>query len=156
MAFCQKKTKTLWLWFAVDRERGAVIDFEAGCRGTQTLRPLWERVKGTLPLVVASDDWAPDPRVLPPDIHLQTKAETYTVEEVNARVRHYLARFRQKTILLFQIWTHGDRKPQGAFCLEALIWLAIPNITWHFMPVSVLPPAWQIPIALMWVDCVIR
>jgi insertion element IS1 protein InsB len=97
MAFCQKKTKTLWLWLAVDRERNIVIDFETGCRGSQTLIPLWTRVKETLPLVVTSDYWKPYNAVIPADIHLQTKAETYTVEGMNARIRHYLARFRRKT-----------------------------------------------------------
>lgn len=29
--------------------------------------------------------------------HIQTKAETYTVESYNSRVRHYLARFKRKT-----------------------------------------------------------
>jgi insertion element IS1 protein InsB len=29
--------------------------------------------------------------------HLQTKAETFTVEGYNSRIRHYLARFKRKT-----------------------------------------------------------
>ena len=29
--------------------------------------------------------------------HLQTKADTYTVEGYNSRIRHYLARFKRKT-----------------------------------------------------------
>ena len=29
--------------------------------------------------------------------HVQSKAETYTVEGYNSRIRHYLARFKRKT-----------------------------------------------------------
>ena len=85
------------MWLAVDRERNTVIDFEAGCRGRRTLEPLWQRVKEALPLVVTSDYWLPYESVIPQELHLQTKAETYTVEGMNSRIRHYLARFRRKT-----------------------------------------------------------
>jgi insertion element IS1 protein InsB len=54
-------------------------------------------VRQTLPFVVTSDYWAPYSAIIPKDILLQTKAETYTVEGVNARIRHYLARFLRKT-----------------------------------------------------------
>jgi len=33
---------------------------------------------------------------VPRDKHLQTKAETYTIEGYNSRIRHYLARFKRK------------------------------------------------------------
>ncbi|MDR1224260.1 MAG: IS1 family transposase, partial [Tannerella sp.] len=33
----------------------------------------------------------------PHEKHLQTKAETFTVEGYNSRIRHYLARFKRKT-----------------------------------------------------------
>ena len=34
---------------------------------------------------------------IPPEHHVQTKAETFTVEGYNSRIRHYLARFKRKT-----------------------------------------------------------
>ncbi|MDR2774113.1 MAG: IS1 family transposase, partial [Tannerella sp.] len=34
---------------------------------------------------------------VPAEKLVQTKAETYTVEGYNSRIRHYLARFRRKT-----------------------------------------------------------
>jgi insertion element IS1 protein InsB len=45
----------------------------------------------------ASDYWKSYEEFIPVDKHLQTKAETYTVESYNSRVRHYLARFKRKT-----------------------------------------------------------
>jgi insertion element IS1 protein InsB len=68
-----------------------------GCRGSKTLEPLWERVKACFPLVVCTDYWAAYASVIPHEIHLQSKAETHTVEGINAQIRHSLARFRRKT-----------------------------------------------------------
>ncbi|MDR3232778.1 MAG: IS1 family transposase, partial [Planctomycetaceae bacterium] len=45
----------------------------------------------------ASDYWRSYEEFVPPEKHWQTKAETYTVEGYNARIRHYLARFQRKT-----------------------------------------------------------
>ena len=44
-----------------------------------------------------SDYWKSYEEFIPREKHLQTKAETYTVEGYNSRIRHYLARFKRKT-----------------------------------------------------------
>ena len=38
-----------------------------------------------------------DEEFIPLEQHLQTKAQTFTVESYNSRIRHYLARFKKKT-----------------------------------------------------------
>ena len=43
-----------------------------------------------------SDHWKAYAEVFPADKLKQTKAETYTVEGYNCRIRHYLARFKRK------------------------------------------------------------
>ena len=43
-----------------------------------------------------SDHWKAYEDFIPKEKHLQTKAETYTVEGYNSRIRHYLARFKRK------------------------------------------------------------
>ncbi|KAA6320312.1 hypothetical protein EZS27_029896, partial [termite gut metagenome] len=43
-----------------------------------------------------SDYWKSYEAFIPPEKHLQTKAETFTVEGYNSRIRHYLARFKRK------------------------------------------------------------
>jgi insertion element IS1 protein InsB len=47
---------------------------------------------------IASDYWKPYEDFVPPEKHLQTKRETFTVEGYHCRVRHYLARFHRKTL----------------------------------------------------------
>jgi insertion element IS1 protein InsB len=43
-----------------------------------------------------SDHWKSYNEFVPPEKLLQTKAETFTVEGYNSRIRHYLARFKRK------------------------------------------------------------
>ena len=45
---------------------------------------------------IAVDYWESYANFVPAGKHLQTKAETYTVEGYNSRIRHYLARFKRK------------------------------------------------------------
>jgi insertion element IS1 protein InsB len=44
-----------------------------------------------------TDYWSPYEKFIPPGLHAQSKAETYTVEGYNSLFRHFLARLRRKT-----------------------------------------------------------
>ena len=44
-----------------------------------------------------TDHWWSYEEFIPPEQHIQSKAETFTVEGYNSRIRHYLARFKRKT-----------------------------------------------------------
>jgi insertion element IS1 protein InsB len=46
---------------------------------------------------IASDYWKAYESIIPYEKHLQTKAETFTVEGYNSLFRHFLARMRRKT-----------------------------------------------------------
>ena len=46
---------------------------------------------------IASDYWGAYEAIIPKDKHIQSKAETYTVEGYNSLFRHFLARMRRKT-----------------------------------------------------------
>ncbi len=46
---------------------------------------------------IASDHWKAYGRIIPKEKHVQTKAETFTVEGYNSLFRHFLARMRRKT-----------------------------------------------------------
>jgi len=47
--------------------------------------------------MVASDYWKAYTQFVPPEIHVQSKAETFTVEGYNSLFRHFLARLRRKS-----------------------------------------------------------
>ncbi len=58
---------------------------------------LWEQIKNISVDKYCSDYWKSYEEFIPAQKHVQTKAETYTVEGYNSRIRHYLARFKRKS-----------------------------------------------------------
>ena len=46
---------------------------------------------------IASDYWKAYQRIIPKEKHIQSKAETFTVEGYNSLFRHFLARMRRKS-----------------------------------------------------------
>jgi len=44
-----------------------------------------------------TDYWKPYENFIPKNKHIQSKAETYTIEGYNSLFRHFLARLRRKT-----------------------------------------------------------
>lgn len=97
MALCKKKSKKAWIWLAVDSANTSIIDFAIGTRGVSTGRKLWNKIKHYDCSNYATDYWEPYEAFIPKSKHLQTKAETYTVEGVNNLLRHFIARFHRKT-----------------------------------------------------------
>lgn len=45
---------------------------------------------------ICTDHYPAYNRIVPKELHIQTKAETSAIEGLNSRIRHYLARFRRK------------------------------------------------------------
>ena len=46
---------------------------------------------------IASDYWQPYESIIPPEKHIQSKKETFTMEGYNSLFRHFLARMRRKS-----------------------------------------------------------
>jgi insertion element IS1 protein InsB len=68
-----------------------------GSCDTCTGRKLWESIKNDDITDVMGDYWSPYENFIPPELHTQSKAETYTVEGYNSLFRHFLARLRRKS-----------------------------------------------------------
>ena len=58
---------------------------------------MWDKIKEIDVNVYCSDYWKSYREFVPSEKHLQSKAETFTIEGYNSRIRHYLARFRRKS-----------------------------------------------------------
>jgi len=54
-------------------------------------------MKSPLIAQVMTDYWEPYEHFVPPEYHIQSKAETFTVEGYNSVFRYFLARFRGNT-----------------------------------------------------------
>ena len=91
------KKNYCWTWIAVDRLSKRFIAFVCGDRSTGTGLKLWDKIKDWDISVFYSDHWKSYNEFVPAEKLIQTKAETYTIEGYNSRIRHYLARFKRKT-----------------------------------------------------------
>ena len=86
-----------WIWVAICGCTGRIIDWEVGCRGVTTENKLWKRLADIDIEYICTDYWQAYERVSPSHRHLQGKTNTWMVENVNGRIRHYLARLGYKT-----------------------------------------------------------
>jgi insertion element IS1 protein InsB len=68
-----------------------------GSRDTETGKKLWQSVGKLAAGKVMTDYWKPYESFVPKSQHVQSKAETYTVEGYNSLFRHFLARMRRKS-----------------------------------------------------------
>ncbi|MFT4202523.1 MAG: IS1 family transposase [Chitinophagaceae bacterium] len=91
------KKNYCWIWIAVDRLGKRFINFVVGDRSSTTGIELWNRIKEKDIGMVATDYWKAYNQFVPDEIHVQSKAETFTVEGYNSLFRHFLARMRRKT-----------------------------------------------------------
>jgi len=51
---------------------------------------------------IASDYWKPYEHIIPEEKHIQSKAETFTVEGYNSLFRHFFSKNEKKIKMLFQ------------------------------------------------------
>ena len=91
-----KKNK-LWIWKALDRNTGHLIDWQYGGRNTETLEKLTHRLKGSLNVkTYYTDKGQVYKAVLPASKLIQTKAETHH----NCLRHHWFGRFKRKSIIV--------------------------------------------------------
>ena len=50
--------------------------------------------------VFFADNWESYAELIPPELLIQTKAETHSIERNNFRQRHWFGRFRRKTCIV--------------------------------------------------------
>jgi insertion element IS1 protein InsB len=97
VALRRKKTRKLWIWKALERATGRLIDWECGDRDQATLERLLGRLEPWGVRLFCTDDWAPYDAALPAGRHYIGKDQTQRSESNNARQRHWFARFRRRT-----------------------------------------------------------
>ena len=99
VALSEKKSQPLWIWKAWDRASGQLVDWECGGRDKATCERLIERLKRWRTRLYGTDDSAVYD-VLPVGQRYSGKNETHGIERDNARQRHWLARFRRRSIVV--------------------------------------------------------
>src|SRR5215211_3984416 len=100
VALSEKKSEPLWIWKAWDRASGQLVDWECGDRDKATCERLIERLKRWRTRLYCADDYAVYGVLLPVGQLHTGKEETHGIERDNARQRHWLARFRRRSIVV--------------------------------------------------------
>ena len=96
-----KKNK-LWIWKAYRRETGELIDWECGGRDKETLTRLIKRLSKWDIELFCADKYAAYAEVIDEDKLIQSKSQTHYLEQNNGWQRHWYARFRRKSIVVFK------------------------------------------------------
>ena len=77
-----------------------MVDWECGGRDAATLSRLLERLERWNPRLYCTDDWAAYAELIPQGRLFVGKEETHGIERDHARQRHWLARFRRRSIVV--------------------------------------------------------
>jgi insertion element IS1 protein InsB len=99
VALRPKKADQLWIWQALARD-GRLIDWECGGRDRATLDRLLKRLERWGVRLYCTDGYAPYDEALPAGRHYVGKDETVLSEGNHARLRHWFARFRRRTVVV--------------------------------------------------------
>ena len=86
-----------WTWIATHRHTKQILGFVCGRRDSKTFEKLYANINPNNIKLFCSDYWKSYAEVIPNHKHLQSKAQTFTIEGYNSLIRHYLARFKRKT-----------------------------------------------------------
>ena len=100
MALPQKKSCKLWVWKAWDRATGRLVDWECGGRDRATLERLLGRLKRWQARLYCADGWEAYAELIPAGRLFVGKDATHGIERDHARQRHWLARFRRRSIVV--------------------------------------------------------
>ena len=98
--YLKKKRRKLWIWKALDRETGQLLDWECGRRDKRTLKKMVDRLTQWDVKIYCTDQWATYASVIPQDKLVQSKATTQEIERNHCRQRHWFGRFKRKSIII--------------------------------------------------------
>ncbi len=87
--------KYCWIWSAVDRKAKRFLHWVQG--GAVTGQKLCSAIKDSATGRGMTDYWKAYKELLPTAQHIQSKAETFTVEGYNRLFRYFLARLRRQS-----------------------------------------------------------
>ena len=84
------------------------MDWECGGRDRATLKRLLGRVTRWNPRLYCTDDRAADPEAIPQGRLYGGKDQTHGIERDHARQRHWLGRFRRRSIVVSKVKRRAD------------------------------------------------
>jgi IS1 family transposase/transposase-like protein len=98
--FVGHKGHKLWIWLAFCRDTGQLVDWQCGDRDQATLDQLLARLAVWNVRLYCTDSYICYDQALPVGHHFMGKEETWRLEQIHSRLRHWLARFRRRTLVV--------------------------------------------------------
>jgi insertion element IS1 protein InsB len=98
--YLKNKRGKLWIWKALNRDTGQLLDGECGRRDKRTLKKRVDRLAQWDVTMYCTDKWATSASVLPQDKLMQSKATTHEIARNHCRQRHWFGRFKCKSIIV--------------------------------------------------------
>jgi len=104
-----KKNK-VWIWKALNRDTGKLIDWECGGRDEKTFRRLLTRLQRWKVRLFCTDYYIVYDQTLAPGIHYQGKNQSVALERNNAQQRHWTAALRRRSIVVSRSMAMIERR----------------------------------------------
>ncbi|MBU1054258.1 MAG: hypothetical protein KKC46_10560 [Proteobacteria bacterium] len=102
------------MWIAVDRYGKRFFNCVLGDRGTATGEQLWDTIKNIKNGKIVTDYWKPYENLIPQELHIQSKAETFAVEGYSSFFDTFLQEFEvNPNATAFLIPPHPGPLPRG-------------------------------------------
>jgi IS1 family transposase len=98
--FVRRKACKVWIWLAFCRDTGQLVDWQCGPRDQETLGHLLARLTAWKVQLYCTDSYICYDQALPVGRHFMGKEETWRLEQIHSRLRHWLARFRRRTVVV--------------------------------------------------------
>jgi insertion element IS1 protein InsB len=98
--YVNKPRQKLWIWKALDRDTGQLLDGECGRRDQATFKRMADRLAPWNVNVYGPDQWGAYALVTPPDKLVQSQTTTHDRARHPCRQRHWCGRFQRKTIIV--------------------------------------------------------
>jgi len=100
VAFPPKKRCELWIWKALDRDPGRLLDWECGRRDAAPLKQLVDRLAPWEVTCYGTDHWPVYAAVIPPERRVMSTARTDGIERHHGRQRHGCGRFKRQSSMV--------------------------------------------------------
>ena len=98
--YLRTKRCKLWIWKALDRDTGQLLDWAWGRRDKKTRTKRVDRLAQWAVTMDCTDKWATYAAVIPQDTWVQSTATTPAIERTHCRQRHWCGRFKRKSIMI--------------------------------------------------------
>jgi insertion element IS1 protein InsB len=98
-SFVQTKFDKCWIWLVICRTTKLILGFVTGARGYKTGKQLYHKIQchTNNQTTYYTDYWESYEKFLPLNQHIQSKAQTYTIEGYNSNFRDDLQRLTRRT-----------------------------------------------------------